>query len=132
MPVKKRRKSTVLSRNSGTMTEYEYMLKIREALRRAFRYWKPMMEALNLARRPAVNKGRLKWEYQCAHCHGWFSRKEVQIDHIIPCGSLIKLEDLPLFITRLTPETADAFQVLCKPHHKKKTKEDGQSTDVSL
>lgn len=48
-------------------------------------------------------------------------RKEVQIDHIEPAGSLKGFDDLPGFVERLFCEV-DGLQVLCKDGcHNKKT-----------
>lgn len=125
MPPKKtvKRESKVpKTRNANTLTESQYWGKIRSALRSAFRFWKPMMIALEKASRPytGTNK-RIKKEYQCAHCKEWFQRKDVEIDHSIPCGSLKGFDDIQGFIERLTVEDPNAFQILCKPHHKEKT-----------
>lgn len=113
------------TRNAGTLTESQYWGKIRSALRNAFRYWKPMTLALEKASRPSksANK-RIKKEYQCAECKEWFKRADVQIDHIIPCGSLRNFNDIPAFIENLTIENPKAYQILCKPHHLIKTKEE--------
>jgi len=122
--MKKRiRKSTVpKTRNAGTMTESQYFSRIRSILRNGFRYYKPMMIALELASRPSqsANK-RLKKEYQCAFCKKWFKRSMVQIDHIEECGSLSSYEDIVPFIKRLTKENPHDYQILCKKHHKEKT-----------
>ena len=108
------------TRNAGTWTEAQYFSAIRSALRRQFRYWKPATNAKQLARRKYEGENkRQKWEYLCACCNIYFSDKEVQIDHIIPVGSLKTLEDLKGFIERLTPE--DGFQVMCKGCHQEKT-----------
>lgn len=113
------------TRNLGTLTESEFFSKIRSALRRSFRFWKPMKKALDSVSRPSqsLNK-RLKIEYQCAMCKKWFPRKDVEIDHINPCGSLRSYEDVVPFIERLTQEDPKAYQVLCKIDHKIKTKQD--------
>ena len=108
------------TRNAETWTEAKYWGMLRSALRRAFRYWKPITDCKIESRRP--NEGdnkRQKWEYQCNHCDDWFADKEVQVDHIIPVGSLRSSDDLKGFIERLTPE--EGFQTLCKPCHKIKT-----------
>jgi 5-methylcytosine-specific restriction endonuclease McrA len=110
------------TRGAGTLTEAQYWGKIRSGLRRAFRFWPPITNAKNEARRPVKNKGRQKWEYQCNHCKQWFKGDEVEVDHIVPCGSLKSAEDLVPFLERLTTE--DGFQVLCKPCHKVKTEEE--------
>lgn len=126
MPPKKKttkRKSTVpKTRNAGTLTESQFWSKIRSALRSTFRFWKPMTIALENASRPykGANK-RIKKEYQCAHCKEWFQRKDVEIDHKTPCGSLKGYEDIQKFIENLTVEDPNAYQILCKPHHKEKT-----------
>ena len=48
-------------------------------------------------------------------------QKEVEIDHIISCGSLKCYDDLPGFVERLFCE-ADNIRVVCKPCHKAHTK----------
>ena len=115
------------TRNAGTMTESAYWSMIRSGLRRTTRYWKPIVEAKNKARRPYVGPNkRQKWEYQCAKCKKWFIGKETSVDHIIPVGSLKCKEDLPGFIERLTPESG--FQVLCKEDHTKKTNSEREAS----
>lgn len=110
------------TRNLATWTESQYFSAIRSALRAKFRYWKPAIAALKAAERPNKSKNkRLKYEYQCAKCRKWFARKDVQIDHIVECGTLKSLDDLPQFVHNLTPESPEAYQVLCKPCHKKRT-----------
>ena len=109
-------------RNNNTETESMYWSKLRSALRRHYRYWKPAMAALKAASRPSKSKNkRLKTEYQCAHCGGWFPRKNVNIDHIEECGSLRCYDDLVPFLQRLTPEDPSAYQVLCVKCHGAKT-----------
>ena len=113
------------TRNANTLTESAYFSKIRSTLRGGFRYWKPMQLALKKASRPSQSKNkRLKTEYKCAHCKKWYARKSVQIDHLIPCGSLKNWDDVVPFIQRMTIEDVDGFQVLCKPCHKVKTSEE--------
>ena len=112
----------IRTRNGGTMTEAQYFGKLRSSLRKAFQWWEPMKFALNAARRKSQSDNkRLKFEYRCALCNQWFARKDVEIDHIIPCGSLIHYEDIAEFVKKLTPEDPGAYQVLCKKHHQEKT-----------
>ncbi len=114
-------------RAAGTLTEAAYFAKIRSVLRRGFMYWKPMMLALEAAGRPYVGSNpRQKKEYQCAVCKEWFKRADIHIDHKIECGSLKTYKDIVPFIKRLTEEEVDSYQVLCKPHHLLKTKEERQ------
>ena len=110
------------TRNANTLTESAYFSKIRSVLRGGFRYWKPMMLALDAASRPykGPNK-RQKKEYKCAGCKKYFKRADVQIDHIIGCGSLKSYEDIVPFIERMNRENPKDYQVLCKPCHQVKT-----------
>lgn len=112
----------VKTRNAGTMTEAQFMGRISSVLRRGFMWWIPMKVALENARRPSQSDNKkLKWEFQCAHCKEWFPRKQVNIDHVIPCGTLKTIDDIPALIRNMTPENVDAYQVLCKRHHQEKT-----------
>ena len=119
----KRKATTILSRNGNTLTEAQYFSKIRSILRSGFRYWKPMQMALEKASRPSQNiNKRIKKEYCCAICGSWKKRVDMEIDHIIECGSLSCYEDIVPFIQRLTKEDISAYQILCKtPCHKIKT-----------
>lgn len=113
------------TRNGGTMTEAQYYAKLRSTLRRAFRWWIPLQTALVKARRKSQSSNkRLKFEYQCASCKDWHPRKDVEVDHIIPCGSLRCDEDIVPFLQRLTVEDPNAYQVLCKDCHKVKTQQE--------
>jgi hypothetical protein len=122
MKKKIRRQRVVRTRNAGTMTESQYFSKIRAILRNGFRYYKPMMIALELASRPSQSLNRkLKKEYQCNICKRWLKRTDIQIDHVQECGSLNSYEDIVPFIQRLTREDPSAYQILCKRDHKTKT-----------
>ena len=83
------------TRNNGSMTEAAFFGWLRSLLRnRYMRGWKPHNEVAKDNRRAITYKSRSKWEYQCADCGDWFLRKEIDIDHINPCGTLKSFEDL--------------------------------------
>lgn len=120
--VKTRKNTALKTRNSGTLTESAFWSFIRSALRQKSRWWKPISEAKAKAKRSY--KGplkRQKFEYQCAKCLQWFPDKNINVDHIIPAGSLKCANDLPGFVERLFCEV-DNLQVLCSNCHDKKTK----------
>lgn len=122
---RKPRKPKVLvpkPRNAGTMTESAFWSFIRSALRQKSRWWKPILQCKLAARRAykGPNK-RQKFEYQCAICEKWFQEKKINVDHIIPAGSLNCAADLPGFVERLFCEQ-DNLQVLCEKCHDEKTK----------
>ena len=110
------------TRNGGTWSESQYWGRIRSSLRKLSMYWKPIQEARNRAKRPykGANK-RQKWEFQCASCRKWFPQKSINVDHVIPAGSLRSGDDLKGFVERLFCEDVDSFQVLCKSCHSNKT-----------
>lgn len=120
--IKPRKTILPKTRNLNTWTEAKYFSTIRSALRKAFQYYKPMQEALNLASRPYVGTNKLqKKEFQCNECKQWFKRADVQIDHIQELGELRAYSDVVPFIQKLTTENVSDYQILCKPHHLVKT-----------
>lgn len=111
----------VKTRNNGTMSESAFWSFIRSALRQKSRWWKPITQCKLNAKR--VYKGplkRQKFEYQCNHCKQWFPEKKINVDHIVPAGSLNCAEDLAPFVGRLFCEI-DNLQVLCEECHNVKT-----------
>lgn len=120
--VKPRKNALPKEYNLNTWTKAKYFGTIRSCLRRAFRYYKPMQEALNLASRPNESENKkLKKEFQCNHCKQWFKRADVEIDHIQELGELREYSDIVPFIKKLTTENVSDYQILCKPHHLVKT-----------
>jgi 5-methylcytosine-specific restriction endonuclease McrA len=112
------------TRNHGTMTESAFWSFIRSALRQKSRFWKPVLACKAAAKR--VYRGpnkRQKFEYLCAGCGKWYQEKKINVDHIIPAGSLNCAADLPGFVERLFCEVNN-LQVLCEKCHDKKTKTD--------
>ena len=110
------------TRNAGTMTEAAFWSFIRSCLRQKSRFWKPITHCKLKSRRAYTGPNiRQKFEYQCNDCKSWFPEKKINVDHIIPAGSLNQPEDLPGFVERLFCEV-DNLQVLCENCHDKKTK----------
>lgn len=99
-------------------TKSKYFRKVRSALRMAFRYWPPMYEALKNA---TVKGEGGKKHYLCKNCKKAFTRKEVQIHHKIPCGSIKDFNEVVPFLKRLTNPSPDSYEILCKNCHKKET-----------
>jgi 5-methylcytosine-specific restriction endonuclease McrA len=117
-----RKKSAVKkTRNAGTMTESAFWSFIRSGLRQKSRWWKPITQCKMKSRRAykGPNK-RQKFEYKCNVCKEWFPEKKINIDHIIPAGSLKCAQDLPGFVERLFCEI-DNLQCICETCHNIKT-----------
>jgi 5-methylcytosine-specific restriction endonuclease McrA len=120
------------TRCDGTMSEATFWSFIRSALRQKSRWWKPISVCKLNARRlyKGANK-RQKYEYACKKCKGWFPEKQINVDHIIPAGSLNCAQDLPQFVERLFCEQ-DNLQVLCTTCHDAKTLKEKQSKKKTI
>jgi hypothetical protein len=121
----KRRKRVVKPRVPRThagnkWTKSGYFSYIRSALRRAFTRYPPKYQVKSNARRPFLGGGRQKYEYQCAICTHWHKEKEVEVDHMVACGSLKEYADLAGFVERMFCEVED-LRILCKICHKEVT-----------
>lgn len=113
----KRGAARLLTRCDNTLTESEFINLFVQALRRLTMTWPPASSAWQDARRPC-NKGRQKFEGQCAHCKKWFARKDIEMDHVEAIGSLREI--IKKFASKVLPEK-EGWQPLCKPCHKLKT-----------
>lgn len=119
MAVKRKRKTG--TRAAGTMTESQFWSMIRASLRKTSRYWKPISICRMKARRKYTGSNKKqKYEYLCNGCKKWFPASLINVDHIIPVGTLNGYSDLSGFVERLFCE-ADKLQVLCNECHNDKT-----------
>jgi len=105
-----------------TWTTARFWSFVRSGFRSKFNVWPPKYECLKAAQRTVEGK-RHKNEFQCAICKDWYMQKEVEVDHIIPAGSLNNYDDLVGFVQRLfVPK--NGLQVVCKTCHRAKTKKE--------
>jgi hypothetical protein len=107
------------TRNGNTMTESMFFQWLRQKLRRASMYWKPISQARKEAQ--VLYKGpnkRRKYSYVCTECHHEFPIQEVKVHHKIDCGSLNSFADLSSFAERLFCEK-EGLIVLCSKCHNK-------------
>ena len=109
------------TRNGQSETDSQHFGKIRSALRNMSRWWKPIALARKAASRTYTIGRAKRVEYQCASCSNWFNIKEIQVDHVVECGSLRSYNDLPGFCERLFAEELSAYAVLCTSCHQSKT-----------
>lgn len=115
-------KRGVKTRAGGKWTEAKYWSFVRSLLRKGWLRYPVRTHVLNQGRR-VVTGQRHRFEYRCAACLDWFMGKEVEVDHIVPCGNL--KDDPGAFIQRLYCEPKD-LQILCKPCHQVKTQQEKQ------
>lgn len=96
---------------------------LRSVLRRAWLrspYRSEVLKNKRFYRKTKIrNSYRNVYFVNCDSCGERFRLYDVQVDHIVPCGSLKDWSDLPRFCERLFDE--DNMQVLCKECHAKKT-----------
>ena len=114
-------------RNGGTWTQAQFIGAIRSALRRIDLRWVPKQQASDLVKFSWPGPRGRKWGYTCANCKGKFIRKNIEVDHIVPCGRLKTLDDIAAFIIRMFPEDPAAYQILCLKCHKAKTLLDNEA-----
>lgn len=121
----KRRTSVPRPRCGGKWTEARFFGFIRSTLRAASRRWDPLAKQVFLnSRRPYTGTdNRTKWEYECAGCNQWFPAKQINVDHLVPCGTLRSYSDLPGFVERLFCEV-DGLRLLCETCHEKRHAEE--------
>lgn len=75
--------------------------------------WPPLRDIMRRNRRPYSGPDkRTKWEHQCDLCGGWYTAKEIEVDHIEPCGSLRDWGDVEGFARRLFCE-GDGLRKTC-------------------
>ena len=109
------------TRAGGRWSEARWWSFLRSGLRRMSVRWPVKYDVLRDARRKSRSENkRLKWEFRCAQCGGWFAAKAVAVDHIVPVGTLRAFADLPGFVERLFCEAA-GYQVVCTNCHAAKT-----------
>jgi len=88
---------------------------VKGCLRRGSLMYKPISERRRLARR-APN------QYECDICHGLFTSKEIDIDHIFPVIDIVTgFVDWNTYIERLFCDVEN-LAALCKQCHSEKTK----------
>jgi len=112
------------------MTEAGFWSFLRSNLRLASRKWAPRKQVELAARRPSQSDNKkLKWEYQCSICSGWFPHKEIEVDHIVPAGTLLSLNDIAGFVERLFCEKEN-LAVLCYKCHEDKHRKEKEALRV--
>lgn len=113
------------------MTEAQFWGWIRSSLRRMSQRWRPIYGILKESKRAVTAADRAKWGnrikfvHQCSRCRAWFPKKEVEVDHIVPCGSLKCSEDVGPFVLRMLCER-EGLRLLCHECHVTITQESKQ------
>ena len=107
---------------------------ITAVLRSGSRRWPPRYETLNDAKTEKkinASTGRLAQHFRCSSCLAEFPSKQVQIDHRNPVvDPVVGFVSWDTFIERLFCDK-DNLQVLCKPCHKVKSKEESSGRKKS-
>lgn len=106
--------------NGGEWTVGRFNSFVTSILRSGSRRWGPKYGTLNAAKtEKKINpkSGRIAQHFKCNSCHGEFTAKDIQIDHIEPIGYDKSWDE---FIDRLYCEREN-LQALCTTCHKAKT-----------
>lgn len=114
-------KKTPPNTNYPAWSDAKFWSFVRSGLRAKWVRWPPRYEALRDARRAVKNK-RHKWEVKCSICKKWKQQKYIQVDHIIPVGTLKDYQHLPDFVRKLFV-SKDKLRVVCAVCHQRITNE---------
>lgn len=112
-----KRQKAAKTRNAGTMTDAQFFQMIRHVLRRRTIFWKPILNVKNRAK--IAYKGpnkRRKFSFICEGCKEEFASNQVNVHHMVECGSLMTFDDLPGFVERLFCEE-EHLKLLCHRCH---------------
>jgi len=101
------------------MTEAAFFQWLRQVLRKASIYWKPIAQVRKEAQVPyrGPNKRR-KFSYVCNVCRHEFPLEEIKVHHRLDCGTLKSFDDLPGFCERLFCEK-EGLMAICNNCHDK-------------
>lgn len=68
---------------------------------------------------------------QCEECKGWFSQKDLEVDHVAGHNSLKSPEEIGSFVQALLWECSpEDYSLLCKPCHKNKSYAEAQGISI--
>jgi hypothetical protein len=109
----------------GTMTKSAFFGAIRAFLRQRWLYSCPFRKEILKGAYSTLLK---KW--QCNHCKKMFLKKDVEVNHIEPCGSLRDYHEIKPFHDRLFVEDISKLEVLCKGCHKIFTEKSKITLDI--
>ena len=102
------------TRAGGQWTEAGFWGWLRSGLRRMSLTWPPLRDIMRRDRRPYSGPDkRIKWEHKCELCGGWFPAKQIEVDHVEPCGQLRDWSDLERFAKTLFCE-AENLRKTCE------------------
>lgn len=100
-----------------------YFVRLLKVCRQEWSRNDPMRKLCFVLNKRTTEDGMHKWE--CNTCNKWFALSEVDCDHIEPIVNTIpqNLEEFLVCLKRLH-SPSENLQILCKPCHKVKTKEE--------
>ena len=101
-------------------TESSWWSYIRGCLRKAWNRHPVKLEFIKNNRVRVINTdtGNEVWGGKCNRCKKEYASKHLQVDHIVPAGSLKANKDIQGFVERLLFVGEDDLQFLCKQCHR--------------
>ena len=100
------------------MTQAQKMTLIRSAIREKWMYAPNKLAYLDMKTVPDYSPNtRRRFKIQCEGCKEWFTKVQVQVDHIIGEHSLKSLEDFDTFVESILYVGFDDLQILCTDCH---------------
>ena len=100
------------------MTHSQKMSLIRGAIREKWMYAPNKLAFLEMNAVPDYDPNtRRRFKWQCNCCKEWFTKAQVQVDHIIGEHSLKDLEDFDSFVESILYVNFSGLQILCIDCH---------------
>lgn len=100
---------------------------LRSRVREIFR-WSP--ERKKALKRAQISKNPDLWN--CEECgKGPLTRKDKQVDHIIPCENVQGWDGWSAFINRAIEVPAELISITCRPCHNKKSAQENRDRDAN-
>lgn len=119
-----------VAKEAGFKTDPAYFSWLRGQIRKIWTRHPVKINFLKKNRREAcatdkaILGSRVKWVYQCNRCKAHFAQKDIQVDHIKGGHSCNSIDKAKSFLEAIIMVGFDDLQILCKPCHKAKTKDE--------
>jgi 5-methylcytosine-specific restriction endonuclease McrA len=102
--------------NGAWKSKSAFFTWLREKFRRGWTLYPLSTRWKNSMCWPAPELGKNRFLGKCVRCEQNFAKSSLQIDHIVPAGSLLGWEDVENFARRMY-STSENLRLLCKPCH---------------
>lgn len=117
--------------SEGRLTDKAAATMLRSAIRQVWMRAPNKLAFLLERQIPDVDVNtRRRWKFKCEMCEGWFSKSDVEVDHIKGNHSLKSPHDFPSYYDNILNAKPEEMQLACKPCHENKTYAESLGIDI--